>query len=128
MTDDLSTLLARASTPPPAPMEQFLATIPASAGAGTAASARRLAWLSGFGVAAAAALVVVAGGATILSLRPDPAAGPVAASAAGQVDEPLIIAASDLDLLAEEAGYSETDAFAATLSGDLVAMGLAETP
>ena len=124
MTDDLSTLLARASTPPPAPMEQFLATIPASAGAGTAASARRLAWLPGFGVAAAAALVVVAGGAAILSLRPDPAAGPASIAVA----EPLIIAASDLDLLAEEAGYSESDAFAATLSGDLVAMGLAETP
>lgn len=122
MTDDLSTLLAKASTPPPPPMEQFLATIPASAGgaAGAAGTARRLAWLPGFGVAAAAALVVVAGGASILSLRPDPVISPAA--------EPLTIAASDLDLLAEEAGYSESDAFAATLSGDLVALGIAESP
>lgn len=128
MTDDLSTLLAKASTPPPAPMEQFLATIPASASGGTAATARRLAWLPGFGVAAAACLVVVAGGASLLSLRPDATLEAAGGPASGPVAEPLTIAASDLDLLAEEAGYSETDAFAATLSGDLVALGLAETP
>lgn len=115
MTDDLSTLLARASTPPPVPMERFLATIPAAADAGAAGPGRRLAWLPGFGVAAAAALAVVVGGASILSLRPPPA-------------EPVTVAASDLDQLVAEAGYSETDAFAATLSGDLVALGLAESP
>lgn len=115
MTDDLSTLLARASTPPPAPMEQFLATIPAGAGECAAGTVRRRDWLPGFGVAAAAALAVMVGGAAILSLRPTPA-------------EPVTVAASDLDQLVAEAGYSETDAFAATLSGDLVAVGLAESP